>query len=203
MINSMLSILAQASPDAVAQPAPFLNTGQVLGIITGIIFGFLLQKGRVLRYDKQVGFLLLQDFTIIKFMFSAIAVGMIGINLLAQQGMIEYDIKGLSLGGQLIGGLLFGAGWAICGYCPGTAVGAVGEGRVSAIWVILGMLIGAGIYAEAFPWVKANILTLGKYDVPRLTDLLHVNQWIIIAVFAIAILIYYIIDNANKKPAGK
>ena len=203
MISSMLNLLAQT--DVVTQPVPSsLNTGQILGIITGVVFGFLLQKGRVLRYDKQVGFLLLQDFTIIKFMFTAIAVGMIGINLLAQQGIIEYDIKSLSLGAQLIGGVLFGIGWAICGYCPGTAVGAVGEGRIGAIWVILGMLIGAGIYAEAYPWINTNILSLGKYDVPRLTDLLHVNQWVIIVVFVVAILVYYLIDRGNaKKPTGK
>jgi len=42
----------------------------LLGVITGIIFGFLLQKGQVLRFEKQVGFLRLQDFTIIKFMLT-------------------------------------------------------------------------------------------------------------------------------------
>ncbi len=196
MNSSVLYFIAQTQS---AQPAPFLDKSQILGIITGIVFGFLLQKGRVLRYDKQVGFLLLQDFTIIKFMFSAIAVGMIGINILAQMGIIEYEIKGLTLGGQLVGGVLFGIGWAICGYCPGTAVGAVGEGRIGAIWVIIGMLCGAAIYAEVYPWVKANILSKGQYDTPRLTDLLHVNQWIIISVFALAILIYYLIDRGNKK----
>ena len=43
------------------------------GLITGILFGFLLQKGEVLRYDKQIGALRLQDMTIVKFMLSHIA----------------------------------------------------------------------------------------------------------------------------------
>ncbi len=189
--------MAQSEP--VKEAISTLSMGQILGIITGVIFGFLLQKGRVLRYDKQVGFLLFQDFTIIKFMFTSIAVGMIGINFLAQQGVIEYSIKGLSLGGQLIGGGLFGIGWAICGYCPGTAVGAAGEGRIGALWTIFGMLIGAGIYAEVYPWVNANILSLGKYNYPRISDLIAVNQWVIIAVFVLAVLLYYLIDRCKCK----
>ena len=56
---------------------------QWLGLITGILFGALLQQGRVLRFEKQVGAMLLKDMTILKFMLSAIIVGMIGINLLA------------------------------------------------------------------------------------------------------------------------
>ncbi|MBP1763267.1 MAG: protein of unknown function YeeE/YedE [Firmicutes bacterium] len=48
------------------------------GLITGILFGFLLPKGRVIRYDKQIGALRLQDMTIVKFMLSHIAVAMVG-----------------------------------------------------------------------------------------------------------------------------
>ena len=50
----------------------------IYGLITGIIFGFLLQKAQVLRYDKQVGALRLIDMTILKFMLSAIVVASIG-----------------------------------------------------------------------------------------------------------------------------
>ena len=49
-----------------------MNIDQILGLITGVAFGFLLQKGRVLRFDKQVGAMLLKDMTIFKFMLSAI-----------------------------------------------------------------------------------------------------------------------------------
>ena len=56
-----------------------MTTAQILGLIAGIAFGFLLQKGRVLRFDKQLGAMLLKDMTIMKFMMSAILVGMVGI----------------------------------------------------------------------------------------------------------------------------
>ena len=197
-MNNILAILAQ---QPTGESVPFLSQEQLLGLITGVIFGFFLQKGRVLRFDKQVGFLLFKDYTIIKFMFTAIAVGMIGINLLAQFDVISLGVKSLSLGAQVIGGVLFGIGWAIAGYCPGTAVGAIGEGRISAIWVVLGMLVGAGVYAEVYPWFKANVIPMGQYDVARLPDLLHVNQWVIIVIFVIAVAIYAYIDNKHKPKA--
>jgi hypothetical protein len=106
-----------------------------LGLITGILFGILLQQGRVLRFEKQVGAMLLQDMTILKFMLSAIIVGTVGINLLATLGLAPLKIKATHLGANLIGGSLFGAGWAVMGYCPGTSVGALGEGRWHAVWM--------------------------------------------------------------------
>jgi hypothetical protein len=65
----------------------------IYGFITGIIFGFLLQKGQVLKYDKQLGALRLIDFTIVKFMLSAIIVAMIGIYLLKDLGFVDLKIK--------------------------------------------------------------------------------------------------------------
>ncbi|MFZ5798551.1 MAG: YeeE/YedE thiosulfate transporter family protein, partial [Thermodesulfobacteriota bacterium] len=121
----------------------------IYGLITGLAFGFLLQKGQVLRYDRQLGALRLQDMTIVKFMLSTILTAMVGIYLLKDLGLIELSIKSTILGGNIIGGLLFGLGWGMLGYCPGTSMGALGEGRWDAVWGILGMLLGAALYAEA------------------------------------------------------
>ena len=104
-------------------------TTLMYGLVTGILFGFLLQKGRVLRYDKQLGALRLKDMTIVKFMLSAVLVGMVGIYLLHDLGLVKLSIKSMVAGGVVLGGLTFGAGWGLLGYCPGTSLGALGEGR--------------------------------------------------------------------------
>lgn len=156
-------------------------TELALGFATGILFGFLLQKGRVLRYDKQLGALRLIDFTIVKFMVSHIVVAMIGVYLLYDLGLVKLAVKPTVLGGGVIGGLIFGAGWGLTGYCPGTAVAALGEGRLDAAWAIIGMLAGAGVYAEAYPWLKATVLTWGDYGKITLPQLLGVNHWLVVA----------------------
>ncbi|MCX7009949.1 MAG: YeeE/YedE thiosulfate transporter family protein [Kiritimatiellaeota bacterium] len=155
----------------------------LLGLITGCIFGFLLQKGRVLRFEKQVGAMLLRDMTILKFMLSAILVGMVGIYLLRDLGVIALSHKAMNLGAVLVGGLLFGAGWSVMGYCPGTAVGALGEGRWHALFAVAGMLIGAALYAELYPHLAATVLQWKDFGKLGLPEALSVSPWLVIAIF--------------------
>lgn len=152
----------------------------IYGLITGILFGFLLQKAEVIRYDRQVGALRLLDMTIVKFMLSTVLVGMIGIYLLFDLGWIELNVKSTVLGANILGGLIFGLGWGLLGYCPGTSAGALGEGRWDAVWGILGMLVGAALYAEAFPFLKATILQWGQLGPITLPQILHIDHWFVI-----------------------
>jgi len=153
------------------------------GLITGILFGFLLQKGHVLRYDKQIAALRLQDMTIVKFMLSHIVVAMVGVYFLYDMGLVKLSLKPTILGGVIIGGVLFGLGWGLLGYCPGTSLGALGEGRWDSAWGILGMLVGAGLYAEAYPYLQTTVLTWGNYGKITIPQLLGVNHWLVIVPF--------------------
>ena len=161
------------------------------GLITGIIFGFLLQKARVIRYDKQLGALRLIDMTIVKFMLSTILVAMVGTYLLKDLGLVKLSIKPTILGGVILGGLIFGIGWGFLGYCPGTSSGALGEGRYDAIWGVLGMLAGAALYAEAYPGMKKTVLTWGDLGKIAFPQVLGVNHWIIIAIVVIGGLLLF------------
>ena len=154
----------------------------IYGLVTGILFGFFLQKGRVLRYDKQLGALRLMDMTIVKFMLSTVLVAMVGIYLLKDLGLIKLSVKPTNLGANILGGLIFGAGWGLLGYCPGTSAGALGEGRWDALWGILGMLLGAAVFAEVYPALKTSILTWGKFGKITLPQVLGVNHWVIVAI---------------------
>jgi len=161
------------------------------GLVTGIIFGFLLQKARVIRYDKQLGALRLMDMTIVKFMLSTVLVAMVGTYLLKDLGLVKLSIKPAILGAVILGGLIFGVGWGILGYCPGTSAGALGEGRFDATWGILGMLVGAGLYAEAYPGMKETVLKWGDLGKITLPQILGVNHWIIIPILVIGGLVLF------------
>lgn len=157
------------------------------GLLTGIVFGFLLQKGRVLRYEKQLGALRLQDMTIIKFMMSGILVGMVGIYALNSFGQDVLNLKATILGANLIGGLLFGIGWGLYGLCPGTAIGALGEGRWHALFGIVGMWVGASLFATLYPQLTETVMTWGDYGKITLPDILGINPWIIIVVMIVGV----------------
>lgn len=163
----------------------------IYGLITGVIFGFLLQKARVIRYDKQLAALRLMDMTIVKYMFTTVLVAMIGVYLLKDLGLAKLSIKTTSLGGNILGGLIFGAGWALFGYCSGTSLGALGEGRYDAVWGVIGMLGGAALFAELFPLIKRTVLTWGNYGKITLPQILGINHWIVIAIMVVLGLIMF------------
>ena len=157
----------------------------VYGLLTGVLFGIFLQKAQVIRYDKQLGALRLMDMTIVKFMLSGILVAMAGVYLLQDLGLAKLSVKPTILGGNIMGGLIFGAGWGLLGYCPGTSAGALGEGRWDAVWGILGLLVGAAIFAEAYPGLKKTVLTWGDFGKLTLPQVFGVSHWVIIALFVI------------------
>ncbi|MEJ2364381.1 MAG: YeeE/YedE thiosulfate transporter family protein [Deltaproteobacteria bacterium] len=163
----------------------------IYGLVTGILFGFFLQKGRVLRYDKQLGALRLLDMTIVKFMLSTVLVGMVGIYLLKDLGLVKLSIKSTNLGANIIGGLLFGVGWGLLGYCPGTSAGALGEGRWDALWGIIGMLVGAALFAEVYPALKTTILTWGDLGKITLPQVLGLSHWVIVPVMIVGALVLF------------
>jgi len=157
----------------------------IYGLATGLVFGFLLQKARVIRYDKQLGALRLKDMTIVKYMLSHIIVAMVGIYLLQDMGLVKLSLKATAVGANVLGGLCFGLGWGLIGYCPGTSAGALGEGRVDAVPGILGMLVGASIFAHTYPWLKSTVYTWGNLGKINLPGLLGLNHWLLIGVLVV------------------
>jgi hypothetical protein len=149
----------------------------IYGLLTGIMFGFLLQKGGVVRYDKQIGALRFLDMTIIKFMMSSIMVG-----------MVQFLFKPVILGENIAGGMLFGLGWGLLGYCPGTQGGALGEGRWDSLWGILGMTVGAGLYAETYPFLMERVLGWGFFGSLTVPQLIGINKWFYIIIFVAAVI---------------
>lgn len=115
-----------------------------LALLMGIVFGFLLQKGGVTRYDVIITQLLLKDWTVVKIMLTAIIVGTLGVHVLFSLGYAELQPKPGSYGINIIGGLIFGVGFAVLGYCPGTIMGAIGQGSLDALTGgFVGILIGS------------------------------------------------------------
>ena len=153
----------------------------VLGLITGIFFGFFLQRSDVTNYDVILGQLLLYDFTVVKVMLTAVITGMLGVYFMRQLGWIQLHPKPGSLGATVIGGLIFGVGFAVLGYCPGTISGAIGQGSLDALITgSIGIILGSWIYANWFPKLQKPILSKGDFGTVTLPELLKVNAWVVI-----------------------
>ena len=156
-------------PAATVAAAPKL----VAGVIFGLAFGFLLQKGGVGKFNILIGQLLLQDWTVVKIMMTAIVVGMIGVFTLHHFAKVNLHIKPTRIGANIVGGLLFGAGFALIGYCPGTAAAALGQGSWDALFGMAGLVAGSWIFAELSGWAKRTVENWGDLGKVLLPDLLH------------------------------
>jgi hypothetical protein len=167
--------------------------------VFGIVFGFLLQKGGVTNYDIIIGQLLLKDFTVVKVMLSAVITGMIGIHLMKSLGWIQLNPKAGSWGKNAIGGLIFGLGFAVLGYCPGTIAGAIGNGYLDAlVGGLTGILLGSGLLAAAYPKLRSGILKKGDFGDLTLPRLFKVNDWtVIIPLSGLLILLLYLMERAG------
>ena len=153
----------------------------LLGLFTGILFGILLQKGRVAKFSVIVGQFILRDWTVAKVMGTAIAVGSVGVYALVTSGHATLHIKPFLLGGVLLGGVCFGIGMAVYGYCPGTGVAACGEGKPDAMVGVLGMLTGALIFVATYPLLQPIISGLGNMGKMTLPEMTGTSPWLWIA----------------------
>lgn len=162
-----------------------------LGLVIGMAFGAILQLGGASSYKKIMGSLLLKDMDIIKLILVAIAVGSVGIYALDLVDMANMSIKPTYIVGIVIAGLIFGVGFAVAGYCPGTCIVASAEGKTDAMVTVLGGLAGALLYAILYP-ALGGLLGMTNYGEVTLATAFGVNGlWIAIPFSAILLLLAF------------
>lgn len=174
----------------------------VVALVVGFFFGLFLERGGLGNPHKLTGVFYLRDFAVPKAMFTAILVSSGGLYLLG-------DLKLLDIGRvwivpaffwpQLVGGFLFGLGYLVAGYCPGTAVAALGSGRIDALVTILGMIAGSLLFAVVYPVVENFYMSSGL-GTATLPGLLGINHWVVIAfVILMAGVMFYTMERFEKR----
>lgn len=162
----------------------------LLAPLFGYAFGWLLQRGRVTSYDVIVNQMRLRDFTVLKVMLTAIMVGGIGVLFLTHWGFARWALRDANMLATILGGLLFGVGMVLYGYCPGTGLAAVGTGSLHALVGVFGMIAGAIAYAYSFDWLRTHVISvwqLGRITLADVTGLPLLPLYLVIAAVAIGL----------------
>jgi uncharacterized membrane protein YedE/YeeE len=173
-----------------------------MAIVLGFFFGFFLERAGMGDPHRLTGVFYRTDFAVPKMMFSAILVASTGFYLLA-------DLKFLDLQNvwiipafywpQLVGGSLFGLGYLVSGYCPGTAAAGFASGRMDALVVMLGIGAGSLLFAAVYPAIEGFYMTgsAGQLTLPQATGL---NPWIILfIVYVMAGFMFWAMERYEKK----
>jgi hypothetical protein len=136
-----------------------LGTSEALMIAAaiGVAFGFFLERAGFGSSRKLVSIFYLKDFAVFKVMFTAIVTAMLGARLLALTGAADlgtwYALETF-LWPQIAAGLVFGVGFVMGGWCPGTALVGAASGRGDALLFLGGAGLGSLGYALVFPEIE-------------------------------------------------
>jgi len=125
-----------------------MNTQIWLGLLSGIAFGFVIQRVGATNANKMARAHLMLEGDIPRFMLMAVILSAVGLFGLQAVGIDNTRILPTSLVATGLAAVIFGIGWGFCGYCPGTTWAAVGEGRMDAVFALLGGLAGTAVFAQ-------------------------------------------------------
>jgi uncharacterized protein len=173
-----------------------------LAVVFGIFFGLSLERGGLGNPHKLTGVFYLRDFTVPKVMFTAIVVASIGLYLLSDLHLLDLDrvyIIPTFFWPQIVGGALFGVGFVVSGYCPGTSMAGFATGRLDALVTMIGVGAGSLLFAVLFPYIEGFYLSsdMGQSTLPKLAG---VNHWmIIVPLIAFAVGMFLLMEWYEKK----
>ncbi|HEU4396019.1 MAG TPA: DUF6691 family protein [Planctomycetota bacterium] len=137
----------------------------ILGLLIGVVFGAALVLAGFSNPRLIVEMLRLRDLRLARALGTALAVGVLGVALLDTAGLAHTGVKTLHVAAILAGGSIFGVGFALAGYCPGTALAGAAEGRADAPFAVLGGLAGTAAFAALYDVLRPALIdpwTFGK-----------------------------------------
>lgn len=171
-------------------------------VLLGIGFGFFLEKAGFGNAKTLAGQWYGYNFAVLRVMFTAILVAMVGLFGLRYLGVVDFNqvyVNETFLWPQLVGGVIFGFGFVIGQYCPGTAIVACATGKYDAMAFMGGFFAGIVGFMFAFP-LFSRFYNTGNMGRVLLPDALHIPAgFVVLAVVVIALGAFALTHVLDKK----
>ena len=173
-----------------------------MAALIGFLFGFVLERAGFGNARKLTAIFYLRDFAVLKVMFTAIVVCLLGLLYFSAFSWIDLSriyLLPTYIWPQIVGGLILGIGCVMGGYCPTTSVVATVSGKLDGFIFVLGMIFGSVIFAELFPLLQ-GFYEAGDMGAVRFTDVLGLNSGIIaLLVCLVAVGAYWVVERVEEK----
>lgn len=182
-----------------------LNTplGFAAALALGLCFGLCLERAGLGSSRRLAAVFYLKDMTVVKVMFSAMVTAMLGLVAAENLGLVSLSAIHLlptMLVAQALGGALLGLGFAMAGWCPGTAAVGLGSGRLDALVYLLGLLIGSVAFNESFPFLQP-LTVLGDRGVVFAYQSLGLPKELVVYGFVgLAVLFFWLSEMIERGP---
>ena len=122
-------------------------------LAVGIFFGIVLAKGEIISWYRIYEMFRFESFHMYGVIGSAVFLGIVIVQMIKRSGMksiekeqIKLEPKQKSFSRYILGGTIFGLGWALSGACPGPMYILVGYGYLSILVVLIGAVGGTFVY---------------------------------------------------------
>ncbi|MGM0655384.1 MAG: YeeE/YedE thiosulfate transporter family protein [Thermodesulfobacteriota bacterium] len=172
-----------------------------LGLLGGTAFGFVIQRIGATDPNKMTRAHLMIESDIPKFMLMTVIISAFGLTGLLAVDSGKTVILPMTLGATTIAGLLFGVGWGLCGYCPGTTWAAAGEGRLDAVFTLLGGLLGAATFAHLHEYLIPLLYdstSLGPLTLADITGSRLIGLGLLAVMFGLAIFAIHLLWGRDR-----
>jgi hypothetical protein len=171
-------------------------------VLLGTGFGFVLERAGFGSAKRLTNQFYLNDMTVLKVMFTAILTAMVLVMSFATFGLLDYDrlwVNPTYLGSGILGGLLFGVGFLVGGYCPGTALVSAATLKIDGLLFILGALGGILVFGYTEPWLDGFWNDSGNYGRLTLFDWLGLPMPVVVLlVIAVAVLVFAVAEWVER-----
>ncbi len=157
-------------------------------LLIGLAFGFFLERAGFSSSRKLSGVFYFTDMTVIKVMFTAVMTALLGLTFVVSFGWISMDriyLMPTVYGAHIVGGLIFGVGFVMGGWCPGTAAAGLACGKIDALIFLIGAVIGSALFNEMFAIVKP-LYEAGQQGVVMVYDSLGMSPNAFILLLSVA-----------------
>ena len=137
-----------------------LGSGEAFfaSLMIGFFFGLALERAGFGSSRRISGVFYFRDMAVVKVMFTALIVAMLGLAFFSSIGLLDITTQVHTLktyyGAYTVGGLIFGFGFVISGWCPGTAMVGLASGKVDALIFLIGAVLGSILFNELFPVIE-------------------------------------------------
>jgi rhodanese-related sulfurtransferase/uncharacterized membrane protein YedE/YeeE len=187
--------------------AELINTplGFTASLIVGVLFGAVLEKAGFGSARRIAGVFYFTDMAVVKVMFSALITAMVGLIYLNSTGLLYLDAiyqMPTVWGAQLVGGIIFGAGFVMSGWCPGTSAVGVASGKIDALVFFGGVMIGSIFFNEVFETVKP-LYGWGRQGVLYAYDSIGTSKEVFVLLFSIvAVAAFWVSEYFERRKSG-
>ncbi|MCB1193631.1 MAG: YeeE/YedE family protein [Leptospiraceae bacterium] len=188
---------------------PFSKTGLfgremgiVIAMFLGFGFGFFLERAGFGSAKKLSDNWYGRDFAVIRVMFTAVIVAMIGIFGLHYLGIMDIDLVYINptfIWPQLVGAIFLGIGFAVGGYCPGTTAVAMSTGKIDGLLFFLGFAAGVMVFAEGYSFIE-SFYNSGAMGRAFLNDVFNASYGVFVFIITVlAILFFMLLKKIERK----